>query len=228
MRVATWNINGLRARIDFLLHWLDAREPDIVGLQELKLTEEQFPFERLESVGYRSVVHGQKSWNGVAILARDPIEPVQSGLPDAERMGERLVAARVRELTFITAYCPNGKSVEHLDFPRKLEWFDALGVYLRTALSQSRDLILCGDFNLCPEPIDSWNESALNGRIFHTPEERERFRAVLDTGLIDLFRREHPDRAGAKWPAGCRADGGATGCGTSAGVDVHYGVLSQR
>jgi exodeoxyribonuclease-3 len=124
MRVATWNVNGLRARFDFVLHWLKERQPDLVGLQEIKLTDELFPHSELEQLGYRAVAHCQKSWNGVAILSRIPLEVTQRGLPGEEEFGARLITAKAGDLIFTTIYCPNGKSVEHPDFPRKLAWFD--------------------------------------------------------------------------------------------------------
>ncbi|NNE42690.1 MAG: exodeoxyribonuclease III, partial [Gemmatimonadetes bacterium] len=113
MRFATWNVNGLRARLDFVLLWLKERQPDVVGLQELKGTEEQFPFEELEAAGYRAVLHAQKAWNGVAILTRGPAEVTQTGLPGQEDFGARLITADAGGLSFTTVYVPNGKSVDH-------------------------------------------------------------------------------------------------------------------
>jgi exodeoxyribonuclease-3 len=203
MRLATWNVNGLRARLDFVRHWLDARQPEVVGLQELKLPDQEFPHAAFEELGYRAVVHGQKSWNGVAVLSRVDAEPVCRGLPGAEDLGARLISARVESaggpLTFATVYCPNGKSVEHEDFPLKLAWFDALVEHLRQSHEPGEPFVLCGDFNLCPGELDSWNEGALAGHIFHTEEERSRFARLLDWGLVDVYRRLHPERRMFSW-----------------------------
>lgn len=199
MRIATWNINGLRARLDFLLHWLRARRPDIVGLQELKLTDEQFPRDALEAEGYYAITHGQKAWNGVAILSREPATLEQSGLPGQEAFGARLLSARIGDLRFTTVYCPNGKSVGHEDFPRKLAWFDALSDYLADSHDPAAPAVLCGDFNICPTPLDSWNEEALQESILHTEKERTRLRRLLDWGLIDLFRETHPAEQTFSW-----------------------------
>ena len=199
MRIATWNVNGLRARLDFVLHWLRSREPDIVGLQELKLNEDQFPFQVFESEGYSAVVEAQKAWNGVAILSRQTPGPVQKGLPGEENLGARLVEAQIGDLTFITVYCPNGKHVGHPDFPRKLIWFESLARYLGDRHSSKQPLILCGDFNLCPTSIDSWHEEGLEGRIFHTREERERFQDLRKWGLVDLFRELYPREQKFSW-----------------------------
>jgi len=199
MRIATWNVNGLRARLEFLLLWLRERRPDLVGLQELKLMEEQFPHALLEAEGYRAVVHGQKAWNGVAILSRNPVTVTQKGLPGQEELGARLITAEADGLSFTTVYCPNGKDVGHADFPLKLAWFESLAAHLQSLHRPGRPAVLCGDFNICPAPIDSWNEGLLRGTIFHTDEERARFAAILDGGLLDMFRRLHPEARSYSW-----------------------------
>jgi exodeoxyribonuclease-3 len=198
LRIATWNVNGLRARQDFLLAWLRAREPDLVALQELKRSDAQFPYDAFEAAGYQALVHGQKSWNGVAVLSRKPLELRQAGLPGQEDFGARLVMAEVEGLRFASLYCPNGKHTGHEDFPKKLGWFDALAGYLA---SQRADepLVLAGDFNVCPTGLDSWDEERLAGEIFHTDEERGRFRRLLDWGLRDLYREKHPEGRDFSW-----------------------------
>jgi len=199
MRVATWNVNGLRARLDFVLAWLRERQPDVVGLQEIKLTDDIFPHDAFAEIGYRAATHGQKSWNGVAILARETPEVTQQGLPGQETFGARLLAARVGELDFTTVYVPNGKRIEHEDFPRKLAWLEALEKFLERDSDTSRPGIVCGDFNVCPSGLDSWNEAELAGAIFHSPRERERFQALLAVGFADLWRELHPDSHAFSW-----------------------------
>jgi len=193
VRIATWNVNGLRARLDFLLHWLRDRQPDVVGLQELKLSDDQFPYEALAEAGYHALVHGQKAWNGVAILSREPAELLERGLPGQDALGSRLIAARVGELRFTTVYCPNGKTLEHEDFGRKLAWFDALSDHFGARPKLDELEILCGDFNVCPAALDSWHGEAGEGAIFHTEEERARLAALSRHGFQDLFRSLHPD-----------------------------------
>jgi exodeoxyribonuclease-3 len=197
MKIATWNVNALRARLDFVLHWLQARQPDVVGIQELKLTDEQFPHDEIRNAGYHAIVHGQKSWNGVAILSREPAEVLCTGLPGAADMGSRLVSARIGELTFTTVYVPNGKSVEHADYPRKLGWLDSLAEHFKQHHDPEGVEVLCGDFNVAPEPIDSWHEDP--ARVHHTPRERERIQALYDLGLVDLYREIHPDHPMFSW-----------------------------
>ena len=199
MRLATWNVNGLRARLEFVLHWLRERRPDVVGLQELKLSDEQFPHEAFESAGYHAVTHGQKAWNGVAIVAREKPVVTERGLPGQESMGARFLTARLGELSFTTIYCPNGKHVGHDDFPRKLSWLSTLATHFREQHVASGDLLLCGDFNLCPGPLDSWDEDRFAGTIFHTEDERARFRRLLDWGFRDAFRQIHPEERKFSW-----------------------------
>jgi exodeoxyribonuclease-3 len=197
MRVASFNVNGLRARQEFLLHWLRARRPDVVGLQELKLEDEHFPSEILKAEGYHAVCFGQKSWNGVAILAREEPKVVRKGLAGHEAHGARLLTADVGDLRFTTVYVPNGKYVGHDDFGTKLAWLDALPDAL--AEDAARTAVLVGDFNVCPAPIDSWNEAGLEGRIFHTDAERDRIARLRKAGWRDLFRERHPERQAFSW-----------------------------
>jgi exodeoxyribonuclease-3 len=199
MLLATWNVNGIRARLEFVLRWLKARQPDVVGLQELKVADEQFPRAEIEAAGYQVATHGQKAWNGVAILSRTAAEVTQVGLPGQEEFGARLLTAEVGGISFTTIYCPNGKGVEHADFPRKLAWLDALAGHFETHHASETPVALCGDFNICPEPLDSWNEEALRGSIFHTDEERARFRGLLAWGFRDAFREMAPDLRAFSW-----------------------------
>ena len=203
MKLATWNVNGLRARLDFLRIWLRDRSPDVVGLQELKLEDEAMAADAFAEEGYAALVHGQKGWNGVAILVRkelgEPVETVRD-LPGQEQMGARLLGARIGDLSFTTLYVPNGKSVEHEDFPRKLAWLDALAEHVEQTARDETPAVFCGDFNLCPTRLDSWNEDEMAGSIFHTEEERARFARLEAAGLHDLFRRTRgEDRLYSWW-----------------------------
>jgi exodeoxyribonuclease-3 len=199
MRIATWNVNGMNARREYFERWLREVEPDVVGLQELKLEDPKFPAEAFEALGYRSYTHGQKSWNGVAVLAKEPCEVRQIGLPGQAEFGSRLIAVEVAGLTFVTVYCPNGKTLEHPDFRRKLGWFDDLFAWLASRYTPDAPLVLCGDFNIVPAALDSWDEAGLSGQIFHTPEERARFARLLDWGFVDLWRARRPSEPGHTW-----------------------------
>jgi exodeoxyribonuclease-3 len=198
MRIATWNVNGLRARLEFVAHWLRARQPNVVGLQELKLQDDEFPHEFFNELGYSALVHGQKSWNGVAILTNVDATLTQVGLPSQADWGARLISADIDgSFNFTTVYCPNGKTVEHADYAGKLEWYDSLLAHWQSLDGNAR--VLCGDFNIVPDNIDSWRGESAYGDIFHTDAERARLQAIMDTGLVDLFRDRYPDEPQFSW-----------------------------
>jgi len=177
--------------------WLKERKPNIVGLQELKIQNEDFPFEFFKDLGYESFVHGQKSWNGVAILSNVPGELKLKGLEDQEDFGARLITAKFGELEFTTCYCPNGKDINHQDYAAKLGWFESLiGLYQKNSSEKS---ILCGDFNIVPTEVDSWMGEKAEGTIFHTIAEREKMSRLLETGFIDLYRQANPDLQAFTW-----------------------------
>ena len=199
MRIATWNINGLRARLDYLCLWLEARQPDVVGLQELKLETAAFPHDRLRELGYQAAVHGQKSWNGVAVLSREPAEIRQTGLPGQEDFGARLLDVAVAGLRFVSLYCPNGKAVDHEDYPRKLAWFDALAAWTEAKLEAEAAAVLAGDYNIAPAAADSWLGAKGDGELFHTNAERKRFEKLLAGGFVDLYRAHAPEGREHSW-----------------------------
>ncbi len=163
------------------------------------MRDEQFQAGDFEAEGYRAITHGQKSWNGVAILSKQPAKVTQVGLPGQEDFGARLLTAEVSGLSFTTVYVPNGKNLEHADYERKLGWLDALAGHLRERHNSSAPTVLCGDFNVVPEPIDSWNEDGLAGSIFHSEPERRRFAYFAQWGLSDLFRSLHPNEKMFSW-----------------------------
>ncbi len=199
MRYASWNVNGLRARLELVRLWLERESPDVVGLQELKLEEEHFPHDVFSELGYQAAVLGQKAWNGVAVLSREEPKVVHRGLPGQDEMGARLLAVEVAGVTFATAYVPNGKHLGHPDFQRKLAWLDELAGLLEREHDPAAPLVLCGDFNICPAPIDSWNEEGLAGTIFHTEQERDRLQRLSEWGLVDVYRKLHPERQEFSW-----------------------------
>lgn len=199
MRIATWNVNGLRARLDFIKIWLEQRQPDVVGLQELKVTEEDFPFDEFKALGYHVEIHAQKGWNGVAILSKSAIQVETRGLPGEDDFGARLITANVDDLSFTTVYVPNGKDVDHDDFPAKLVWLESLADHWKQTRSAGEPAVICGDFNIVPTPLDSWRGDKGDGRIFHTREERQRYEAIAATGLFDLYREKYPDEQKFSW-----------------------------
>ena len=179
MRIATWNVNGLRARLEYITRWLEDRQPDVVGLQELKTPDDLFPHDHFKALGYEALVHGQKSWNGVAILTKVPATLTRTGVPNQEHFGSRLITANIDDkLEFTTVYCPNGKNLEHADFAGKLAWYDDLTAQWQAANAGPAHKVICGDFNIVPEPLDGWRGEAGEGTIFYTKEERGRLQAT--------------------------------------------------
>lgn len=189
----------MKARLAYLLRWLEAAKPDVVGLQELKMTEDKFPIDEFRAAGYNAAIHGQKSWNGVAILTRGEANVTQVGLPGQDELGARLITADVESLSFTTVYCPNGKSIDHADYGRKLAWYDALAEHFEANHDPNKATVLCGDFNIVPTALDSWNEESLAGGIFHTSAERDRFQRLLKWGFVDLYRDARPQEPGFTW-----------------------------
>ena len=199
MRVATWNINGMNARLDFILHWLAARQPDVVALQELKMTDERFPVGAFQSAGYHAITHGQKSWNGVALLSRQPGAVLQRGVPRQDDLGSRLITGRFGDLVVTSVYCPNGKTLEHEDFGRKLTWYEDFVAHLPVHHKADSASILCGDFNICPSPLDTWRNKGGDGLMFCSMEERAAFARLLEHGLTDAYRLVKPDGNEFSW-----------------------------
>ena len=195
MRLATWNVNSLKARLDRVEGWLGETDTDVLCIQETKLADDAFPALTLAGIGYEGVHHGQGRWNGVAILSRVGIEDVihgfaDGGAPDDEA---RLLTARCGSVVVVTAYAPNGREVGHEQFHYKLRWFDRLVAHLDAVAGPDDDVVVCGDLNIAPEDRDVWDVAALHGATHITPDERSRFRALVDWGLVDAFRHCHPD-----------------------------------
>lgn len=206
MLVATWNVNGIRARSQRLAEWLAERKPDIACLQELKIVEHDFPHLELRASGYHAVLAGQPSWNGVAVIAREPPELVTRELPGAAEAGARFVVARVHGMEVASVYIPNGKTLAHPDYKMKLAWLESLARHLESRPDKSAPLLVGGDFNVCLTDIDSYGGARFKGHIFHTDEERALVTRLREAGLVDLYRAKYPDTVSYSWwdyRAGC-------------------------
>jgi exodeoxyribonuclease-3 len=201
VKIATWNINSVRARIDRLVAWLKAQQPDVLCLQELKCTDEQFPRAEVEACGYRCELFGQKTYNGVAILSRGPVTHVQRGLNDGVDDDEaRLISATVDGVHLIGLYAPNGQEVGSRAYHGKLEWYARLTRILSTRYKADDALLLCGDFNVAPEDIDVWDARYFADKTLFTQPEREAFKKLRDAlGLVDAWRALHSDLKAFSW-----------------------------
>ena len=188
MKLATWNVNSLKIRLQHLTDWLHSAQPDVVCLQELKLEDAKFPRDELTAVGYASAFSGQKTYNGVAILARSPLEDVQMGIPGFVHEHKRVIAATVGGVRIVCLYAPNGQSLDSDKYEYKLQWYAALREWLREELARHPQLAVLGDLNIAPEDRDVHDPKAWEGQIHVSEPERAAFRALLDLGLKDAFR----------------------------------------
>jgi len=192
MKLATWNVNSVRAREERLVRWLGANQPDVLCLQELKVTDDAFPLQAVQALGYHAAVHGQKTYNGVAILARSEPSAVERGFGDGGDDGQaRLVAARLGELHVISAYVPNGAEVGSDKWAYKLEWLRRLRAWLERRFKPTDKLALCGDFNVAPEPRDVCDPAAWEPSVLFHPAARAALESVRAWGLVDAFRLHH-------------------------------------
>lgn len=197
MRIATYNVNGVNGRLPLLLQWLDATSPDIACLQELKTSDEKFPIDAINSAGYGAIWHGQKSYNGVAILARgqQPSE-TRRGLPgDPDDTHSRYLEATVGELIVGCIYLPNGNPAPGPRFDYKLRWFERLNSYASSLIGMKRPVALCGDYNAVPTELDAYRPERWVGDAVFFPETRAAYRMLTDQGWVDALRALHPGEA---------------------------------
>ena len=200
LRIASWNINSLRKRQDRLLAWLRETSPDVVCLQETKCTDEQFPAKPLRDAGYAVVFHGQKSYNGVAILAKKEPHEVRMGFCDgAEDDQARVIAANVGEVRVMSIYAPNGQAVGSAPYRYKMEWYRRLTSCLREKEGALDRVVVCGDFNVAPNDSDVHDPALWRGAIMCSEEERAAFRTLEAIGLADTLRRHHPEPGIFSW-----------------------------
>jgi len=200
MKLVTWNVNSIRARHDRVLAWLQANEPDVVCLQELKAQDEHFPVDDYRRLGYEAAVFGQRTYNGVAILSRSPLDRVERGLGDGvDDLQARLIAADTGGLRVISVYVPNGEAVSSEKFVYKLEWLARLKRYVAAQLAAGMPLLLCGDFNVAPEPIDVHDPVRWQGHVLFSRPERAAFAELIDVGLVDVVRALHPEQSLFTW-----------------------------
>ncbi len=193
MRFASFNVNGIAARLPRLLDWLEAARPEAVALQEIKIEDDRFPVQALRDAGYHALVHGQKGFNGVAILSREPAEHVATGLEgDAEDGQARWIEARVADIHFVCLYLPNGNPVPGAKFDYKLAWMDRLRARAQALIRGQQATILAGDFNVCPADLDVARPEVMADDALCRPESRTRFRAILSDGWTDAIRARHP------------------------------------
>lgn len=182
-----------------LAEFLSEKKPDVCCLQELKLTDDEFPHDELRALGYEAVLYGQSAWNGVAVIATTKPTLVLRGLPGGEEDGARFVVAKVGEIEFASVYVPNGKSANHPDYKVKLRWLESLAKHIESRADKDAPLVLGGDFNVCWTPQDSFGGTRFDGRVHHTTEERALLDRLRAAGLVDLYRTKYPEEPGYSW-----------------------------
>ncbi|HYJ07640.1 MAG TPA: exodeoxyribonuclease III [Polyangiaceae bacterium] len=212
MRIATWNVNSLKARMEKVSWWLARAQPDVLLMQETKLADDAAPTDEFARQGYELAHHGEGRWNGVAIASRvglrdvvtnfgQPLQPAKTpDIGDDEPLAEaRMISARCGDLQVTSLYAPNGRLVGSPFYRAKLAWFARLAGWLREARSTDEQLLLGGDFNVAPTDLDVWDAQACHGGTHVSPEERAAFAALTDWGLVDAYRIHHPEPHRYTW-----------------------------
>lgn len=200
MKIATWNVNSIRVRLPQVLEWLKKENPDVLCLQETKITDEDFTLAAIREAGYHAVYCGQKSYNGVATLSRVPSENVVNALPDAGDNQKRLLAATIGGVRVINVYVPNGEEVGSEKYSYKLSWLKALEKFIARELKSHPHLVLLGDYNIAPEERDVHDPKRWEGHVLFSDKERAAFQRLMQHGLTDTFRQfDQPEKSFSWW-----------------------------
>jgi exodeoxyribonuclease-3 len=200
VRIATWNVNSIRSRVERVVAWTERERPDVLCLQEIKTTDDGFPLEPFAALGYRAEVFGQKTYNGVALLSLKPIAKVVRNLPDDEpEAPRRLIAGTVGRVRIVNVYVPNGQSPESDKFVYKLDWLKRLRGFLEETADPGDPLVLLGDFNIAPEERDVRYPDLWRGHIHFHPKEHAALAKITSWGLHDLLRKHHEEGGLYSW-----------------------------
>jgi exodeoxyribonuclease III len=200
MKIASWNVNSLNVRLPQVLAWLAAEQPDVLALQETKLVDEKFPRAEIEAAGYYAMYSGQKTYNGVALLSRQPAQDIVTAIPNLDDVQRRVLAATFNDVRVIDLYVPNGESVESDKYRYKLGWLEKVGAWIQREREAHSRLVVLGDFNIAPEPRDVHDPKQWEGHVLFSEPERAAFRQLLAAGLCDTFRLfDQPDKSFSWW-----------------------------
>ena len=200
MKVATWNVNSLKVRLPQVLAWLAEAGPDVLALQEIKQPDQDFPAEALQAAGYHGISNGQRTYNGVALLSRQPPSDPVRALPGSEDPQRRVLAATIDGVRIVNLYVPNGQAVDSEKYQYKLEWLERLRDYLADELKAHERLVVLGDFNIAPEDRDVHDPELWRGRVLFSEPEHAALKRLTDLGLVDLFRQfDQPEDAFSWW-----------------------------
>jgi len=199
MKIASWNVNSLNVRLPHVLAWCDAAAPDILALQETKLTDDRFPADALREAGYHSVFSGQKTYNGVAVLSRDPGVDAVTDIPGLDDPQRRILAVTVGDVRLVNLYVVNGSEVGSEKFDYKLHWLEQVTAWLADEIEAHSNLVVVGDFNIAPDDRDVYDPEAWHEKILCSTPEREALGRILDLGLEDTFRLFEQEEGVFSW-----------------------------
>lgn len=199
MKIATWNVNSLRVRLGHVLDWLESEQPDVLGLQETKTKDEDFPVSEFTDRGFEVSFSGQPTYNGVALISRHPISDVVTELDGIEDPQRRVLAASIGGVRVYNLYVPNGQSVDSDKYQYKLKWLEALNAQVSTDIRTHQRCVLVGDFNIAPEDRDVHDPEAWQGKVLCSEPERTALKSLLDLGLTDVFRRFEQEEESYSW-----------------------------
>jgi len=198
-KIATWNVNSIKVRLPHVLDWLKKHKPDVLALQETKMTDELFPKAAIEKSGYHVAYSGQKTYNGVAIISRQPIKDIVTDLPKLDDPQRRLLGATINKARILNVYVPNGESVDSTKYQYKLDWLKKLRDYVKQQLNTYSQCIILGDFNIAPEDRDVYDPAAWEDHVLVSEAERKALREILKLGFCDTFRLFDQTSGGFSW-----------------------------
>ncbi|MFI4968515.1 MAG: exodeoxyribonuclease III [Gammaproteobacteria bacterium] len=199
MKIASWNVNSLRARMSHVVAWLEAQQPDVLALQEIKMVDSEFPALEFDRLGYQAICSGQPSYNGVALLTKKDADDVVTALPDFDDPQKRVLGAKVDGVYVLDLYVPNGQAVDTDKYRYKLEWLAQLDLWVQQLTREHANLVLLGDFNIAPDDRDIYDPAAWGESVLASPPERAAFRSLLGHGLKDSFRLLHDGGGNFSW-----------------------------
>jgi len=199
MKIATWNVNSLTVRLDQVIEWVKEYKPDVLGLQEIKLTDDKFPLGAFRELGYNAVFSGQKTYNGVAIISKETPSEVVKEFPDYNDVQRRVLAATIDGVRVLNVYIPNGASLDSDKYQYKLAWLERLLAYTKAQLAQYERVVLMGDFNIAPADIDVHEPALWKDSVLCSEAERAVFRALINLGMVDMFRALNTDAQYSWW-----------------------------
>lgn len=199
MRIATWNVNSIRSRLEHVTQWLKDTQIDVLLLQELKCQNHDFPEELFSDLGYNTAILGQKTYNGVAIIAKQPIEDIQLNMPNFEDDQARYIEAVIGTKRYVSVYVPNGSEVDSEKYDYKLRFLSALKQHMKHLLLYKEELVIGGDFNIAPDDVDVYDPTTWKDRILCSVRERLKLNELLNLGYTDAFRALYPTEKGFTW-----------------------------